>query len=353
MIKFNRKFWLYNLGVWSVVALFTATQLYFKSLQSEQPGHWLNTFWIQLAVWWVWAFITPVIFRLAEKRRIGKGNFSNALTLLLISIGLVALYLGIYVVIWLFATYKAISDEGFVQLYKVLFVNLFHWHFFICMAIIAFVHAYLYYRDSEEERVRGVQLEKELVINQLRMLKMQIQPHFLFNTLNSIVSAIHQQKTAVASEMTTGLSELLRISLNENGRVVVSLEEELDYVQKYLQIEQHRFKNAKVKYEIQEEALWVEVPNFFLQPIVENAVKHGIAKGVGAQLLKISIRLVENNRQLQIDIYNEGPSLTQDQGGIGLQNVRQRLHAHYGDAASLKLYNLDNGVNTQINLPAL
>ncbi len=351
MIKFNQKFWFYNLVVWSVVAVFTATQLYLKSLQSEPVNPWLNIFWIQLAVWWVWAFITPIIFRLAEKFRIGKGNFSNAFVLLLASVGLVLVYLGIYTIIWLLAIHGTVNWGSFDKLYRVLFVNLFHWHFFICMAIVAVVHAYTYYKDSETERIRGIQLEKDLISNQLRMLKMQLQPHFLFNTLNSIVSAIHLQKTEVASEMTTGLSELLRISLNENGRSVVSLEEELNYVQKYLQIEQHRFKNLNVVYKIQEEALQVEVPNFFLQPIVENAVKHGIARSVGAQLLQISAQIVSVD-QLKIDIYNEGPALVQTKGGIGLQNVRQRLYSHYGDTAELKLYNLNDGVNTQINLPA-
>ncbi len=351
MIKFNQKFWLYNLLVWSVVAIFTATQLHLKSLQSGQASSWFDVFWIQLAVWWVWALITPIVFRLAEKYRVEQGRFSNALILLIVSIGLVLGYLGIYTMVWLLATYGTLPWENFENLYPILFLNLFHWHFFICMAIFAIVHAYTYYKDSEAERIKGIQLEKDLLGHQLRMLKMQLQPHFLFNTLNSIVSAIHQQKTETASEMTTGLSELLRISLNENGRIVVSLREELNYVQKYLQIEQHRFKNTKIIYEIQEASLQVEVPNFFLQPIVENAVKHGIAKGVGAQLLKISIQMVAGD-QLQIDIYNEGPPLAQKEGGIGLQNVRQRLASHYGDAAALKIYNLDQGVNTRINLPA-
>ena len=351
MVKFNQKFWLYNLLVWSVVSVFTATQLHLKSLQSGQASSWLSIFWVQLAVWWVWALITPIVFMLAGKFRIGKESYSNSFVLLFISVGLVLMYLGIYTIIWLLATSGTASWESFNNLYQILFVNLFHWHFFICMAIIAVVHAYTYYKDSEAERIRGVQLEKDLVSNQLRVLKMQLQPHFLFNTLNSIVSAIHQQKTEVASEMTTGLSELLRISLNENGRPVVSLAEELNYVQKYLQIEQRRFKNSKVVYEIQEEALQVEVPNFFLQPVVENAVKHGIAKNVGAQLLKISARVVPTD-QLQIDVYNEGPPLVQKEGGIGLQNVKQRLYSHYGDTAELKLYNLNKGVNTQMNLPA-
>ena len=351
MVRFNQKFWLYNLLLWSVVSVFTATQLHLKSLQSGQSSSWLSIFWIQLAVWWVWALITPIVFRLAAKFRVEKVSLSNSFVLLLASVGLVLAYLSIYTNIWLLAMQGTVSWESFNNLYQILFVNLFHWHFFICMAIIAVVHAYTYYKDSEAERIRGVQLEKDLISNQLRMLKMQLQPHFLFNTLNSIVSAIHQQKTEVASEMTTGLSELLRISLNENGRPIVSLAEELNYVQKYLQIEQRRFKNSKVVYEIQEEALQVEVPNFFLQPIVENAVKHGIAKSVGAQLLKISIRIIPVD-QLQIDIYNEGPSLVQKTGGIGLENVRQRLYSHYGDTAELKLYNLNGGVNTQINLPA-
>lgn len=352
MMAFNRQFWRNNLAVWSVVALFTATQLYLKSVQSGQPDNWLNIFWIQLCVWWVWAFITPTIFRLAERFQIERGKPSGFLVLLPVSVIIVMAYLGVYTLIWLLANQGSVSVASFSGIYQILFLNLFHWHFFICMAIVAVVHAYLYYKDSEAERIRGIQLEKDLVSNQLRMLKMQLQPHFLFNTLNGIVSAIHQQKTEVASEMTTGLSELLRISLQENGRPVVSLAEELRYVKKYLQIEQHRFKNAQITYEVQEEALSVEVPNFFLQTIVENAVKHGIARSVGSQSLNISI-ILNAEDQLQIDVYNDGPPLpTHSTGGIGLQNVHRRLSAHYGEAAELRLFNLNNGVNARINLPA-
>lgn len=351
MIKLDLRFGYYNLAVWSVVAIFTATQLYLKSMQAGQEASWWNIFWLQLFVWWVWALITPVIFILAKNFRLGKRNLPNGLVLIPISIGLVLIYLGIYSAIALWANQGAISWGAFQQMYQILFLNLFHWHFFICMAIVAIVHAYWYYKDSEMERLRGVQLEKDLLSNQLRMLKMQLQPHFLFNTLNSIVSAIHQQKPAIASEMTTGLSELLRIALNESGRAIVSLEEELDYVRKYLQIEQHRFKNLQVEYHIQAEALQVEVPNFFLQPLVENAIKHGIAKGIGAQLLKLSVQMSPKDH-LQIQIYNDGPALVQQTGGIGLQNVQKRLNAHYGEAAELKLSNQDRGVLAEINLPA-
>lgn len=352
MVKFNQKFWINNLLLWSVVSIFTATQLHIKSLQAQEDSSWLSTFWIQLVVWWVWALITPIVFRLAAKYRMGKENYGNALVLLFVSTGLVMAYLGIYTIVWLVATSNTVNWEAFYPLYQILFVNLFHWHFFICMAIVAVVHAYTYYRDSEAERIRGVQLEKELLSNQLRMLKMQLQPHFLFNTLNSIVSAIHQNKTEVASDMTTGLSELLRTSLNENGRSIVSLSEELHYVKKYLQIEQHRFKKLEVDYEIHEQALQVEVPNFFLQPIVENAVKHGIAKNVGAKLLKITAVIVPSDL-LQIDVYNEGPAISLKDTGIGLENVKKRLRAHYGDTAELTIGNLNNGVNAQMKLPAL
>lgn len=351
MIKLNQKFWVYNLTLWSVVAVFTTTQLYLKSLLSGQAEKWFSIFWIQLCVWLIWATITPIIFKLAKKFRIEKKYLSNALILLLVTIGLVLVYLSIYTMIWLLATYKSIALENFKNLYKALFVNLFHWHFFICMAIIAVVHAHMYYKDSETERIKGIRLEKDLIGNRLKMLKMQLRPHFLFNTLNGIVSAIQQKNTKVASEMTTELGELLRISLNEKESMVVSLEEELDYVQKYLQIEQYRFKDLDVVYEIQKETLKVEVPNFFLQPIVENAVKHGIAKSSGRRLLKISIQIIFNN-ELQIDIYNQGPSLIQREEGIGLQNVRQQLYSYYGKSASLKLHNLDNGVNARINFPA-
>lgn len=287
-MKYSRQFWIYNLGIWSIVALFTATQLYLKSIQSgtEDPFNWWNIFWIQLLVWWVWAFITPAIFQLANRYRFDRKKLLHGIAIHLpLAVGIVLLYLVIYTSIWLLANQGSVVWSSFQTIYTVLFVNLFHWHFFIYMAIIGIVHAYLYYKTSEEERRKGIELERALLSSQLKMLKMQLQPHFLFNTLNSIVSAIHQEKPQVASDMTTGLSELLRTALNENERIIVSLAQELKYVRTYLAIEQHRFKRLVVTYNIDESTLVTEVPNFFLQPLVENAIKHGIAQDRQGRIL--------------------------------------------------------------------
>lgn len=348
----NRRFWWYNIGLWSVVAVFTATQLYLKGCQGGDSPSWWGIFWIQLLVWWIWAFITPTIFWLARRYRIGKGRVAKGLLVHLpLSVGIVLTYLALYTSIWLLVTQGMLSLKAFSSVYGVLFVNLFHWHFFIYMAIIGIVHAFLYYRAAEEERLRGVELEKELLVSQLRMLKMQLQPHFLFNTLNGIVSAIHQEKPQVASVMTTGLSELLRIALTDNERAVVSLQRELHYVRTYLDIEQYRFKTLDVSYDIEQAALDVEVPNFFLQPLVENAIKHGIAQSPEAHQLQVSVQLQERD-QLLIRIYNQGPKLRRLGGGIGLDNVRKRLHAHYQDEAKLTLLNAPDGVIAEVKLPA-
>ncbi|MEM6398380.1 MAG: histidine kinase [Bacteroidota bacterium] len=349
----NRRLWWYNIGIWSVVAVFTTTQLYLKARQGGGSSSWWGIFGVQLLVWWVWALITPAIFWLGRKFRIDRGRIANGVLIHLpVSIAIVLAYLALYTSIWLIFGQTGLDWEAFSSIYAVLFVNLFHWHFFIYVAIIGMVHAYLYYRTSEEERLRGVELEKELLASQLRMLKMQLQPHFLFNTLNSIVSAIHQEKPQVASVMTTGLSELLRIALTDNERAVVPLVRELHYVRTYLDIEQQRFKTLIVSYDIDKTALDIEVPNFFLQPLVENAIKHGIAQSTDARRLEVSIQLADQDNLL-IRIYNQGPKLERLDGGIGLDNVRKRLHAHYQEEAKLSLRNATDGVIAEVQLPAL
>ncbi|MEM7110449.1 MAG: histidine kinase, partial [Bacteroidota bacterium] len=231
----------------------------------------------------------------------------------------------------------------------VLFLNLFHWHFFIYIAIIGVVHANIYLSSSKEQEVRNALLEKELLTNKLNFLKMQLQPHFLFNTLNGIVSSIHQKKTDTAASMTTELSELLRTSLSENDQQITSLEKELKYVKMYLNIEKHRFKQLKVHYQIPDDLLKVEVPNFFLQPLVENAIKHGISKQSKAERIEISAAQIDDS--LLFSIYNDGPPIAKYAEGVGLSNLRKRLRTIYESLGKFNIYAHDNGTKVEVSLP--
>ncbi|MEM9325857.1 MAG: histidine kinase [Bacteroidota bacterium] len=349
----SRKGILYNFLIWSLVAVFTATQLYLKSYQSSpEEANWLGQFGVQLLVWWVWAILTPLIFWLVTQYRIGRGNVViRSVIHLVASVVLVCLFLAAYSLIWNAVTFGTVRLEMFRNIYIALFLNLFHWHLFIYMAILGIVHAREFYLESKRRELRSIQLEKDLVESQLQMLKMQLQPHFLFNALNSIVSSIHRNKLDSAIHMTTDLSELLRISLAESDLHLVPLQKELEHLKTYLRIESHRFKDLEVSYHIDQSLVEKPIPNFILQPIVENSIKHGISKKQKARRIRISA--AQDEGEIVFSVYNEGPELNRQKlDGIGLSNIRKRLHTFYEDKSHFEIRSMDDGVETEIRIPA-
>ncbi|MEL7001160.1 MAG: histidine kinase [Bacteroidota bacterium] len=349
---FKRQHLIYNFLIWSLVAVFTATQLFFKELQSgSDKANWLDHFKIQLLVWWVWGFITPFIFWLVNRFRIDRGNLlKNIVFHLCASVTIVAVYLAFYSLIWNTVTLGSLKYQMFQTVYIALFLNLFHWHLFIYMAILGVIHAREFYFEVKEKELRSIRLEKDLLESQLRMLKMQLQPHFLFNALNSIVSSIHRKKLDTAVNMTTDLSELLRISLAEADIELVPLSKELHHLKTYLSIEAHRFKDLEIVYDVSEDLLDKLIPNFLLQPIVENSIKHGISQQQDAKKIIISIK--KEDSEVIINIFNEGPPLEQEKlEGIGISNIKKRLRSSYESGASFAMKSINNGVMAKLHLP--
>ncbi|MEO0341071.1 MAG: histidine kinase [Bacteroidota bacterium] len=347
-----KRYLFYNFLIWTIVAIFTATQLYLKTLQEGQAAKWLGIFFIQLAVWWIWGIITPLVFWLGKRFRVDRSNMGNALLIHLpVAVLIVLVYLGIYTTVWSLATFGTLSLEGLISIYKILFTNLFHWHFFIYMAIIGVVHAQSYYQESQEKAIRGIHLEKQLLQSQLNALKMQVQPHFLFNSLNSVVSSIHQGKTDTAVDMLTELSDLFRQSLNDIDRQLIPLSDELEYVKSYLQMEQYRFKDLKIQYDVPDDLLQEEVPNFILQPIIENAIKHGISRRKDAKLIRISA--LREEQALIIEVENEGPKFQIKNEGVGLSNIKNRLSALYGEHGTIDITSSILGTKVLVEIPTL
>ena len=224
------------------------------------------------------------------------------------------------------------------------------------------LYAAAFYRDwragqqlAVELSAANVQLDSKLVLANLNALKMQLQPHFLFNTLNSITALIRCGSSREAEEITAGLGELLRRLLDHKQEMIVPVEREFDFLRRYLEIERMRFQN-RLRYEIQAEpeCLTAKMPNLLLQPLVENAMKHGISRDPDARLVRISAR--REGGELILEVYNDGSPLRDPEGGsgagIGLQNVRARLGLMYGPGSSLTLRNHPlRGVSAVIRLP--
>lgn len=216
--------------------------------------------------------------------------------------------------------------------------------FFIAAGVLNFVmgivgykiilttnYALDYYKKFQDERHRSARLEAQLVRAQLAALKMQLQPHFLFNTLNSISDmALEDPRKTV--QMIARLGDFLRLTVETNGTQQTDLEQELVFLKNYLEIEQIRFRDRlRIEYDIPPETLPARVPNLILQPLVENAIKHGIAKSLGAG--KITIRARTDGRILRLEIRNDGSPAANGRGGregIGIANTRERLEQFYG-----------------------
>ncbi len=206
-------------------------------------------------------------------------------------------------------------------------------------AVLGMAHALVFYRRAKDRERRGIELEARLNQSRLQTLRMQINPHFLFNTLNSISSLVYDQPRT-ADEMIGSLSGLLRLTLNTSHRQEVTLREELDFLGQYLFIEQTRFGDRlKVEQDIEPAALDAIVPNLILQPLVENAFKHGIEAQLGPGVIRIQARRAGEALLLEIADNGRGPSGTAGgrvAEGVGLTNTRARLRGLYREQATLE-----------------
>ncbi|MBT30638.1 MAG: hypothetical protein CMO01_13345 [Thalassobius sp.] len=201
----------------------------------------------------------------------------------------------------------------------------------------------------------SAELESKLVKNQLQTLKMQLKPHFLFNALNTIAMMVRRQSNDKAVEMISGLSDMLRSSLSSENRQFVSLDEELQLLKKYLAIEEVRYQDRlRIEFDIDEETKICKVPNLLLQPIVENAFKHGIASSIGEELIRISIK--KHDSDVVLDVFNTGSTLPPEwtmvsSNGIGVANTAHRLRQLYKGGFKFQVSDDAGGVLVRIILP--
>jgi len=232
----------------------------------------------------------------------------------------------------------------------------------VYLVLVLALYAFSFYgewragqRLTSKLQVANAQLETRLVRASLDALKMQLHPHFLFNTLNSITSLIRNDRTREAEDIVAGLGELLRRSLEHRQEAMDTLERELDFLRRYFDIERIRFQDRlQVEFDIDPKCLRAQVPSLLLQPLAENAMKHGISKDPEARLLRISA--ARDGTRLLLTVYNDGPALPKDdtalRRGIGTQNTQDRLLMLYGDEALLPLRNHPpRGVRAEIILP--
>jgi two-component system LytT family sensor kinase len=337
--------------VWTVIGLFFFTQAITQKFFSHEPTPW----WHYLTSWlvgvYIWALLTPFILWLGRRLPIERRNWVHRTALhLLISIGVSITQLALEsAVLYRLGVFPNLM-RGFLGTFIFLLIIAFHQGIITYFTVLGIQYGIGYYRRYQEREKQALRLElntsqlkTQLVHAQLNALKMQLQPHFLFNTLNAIMVLVRQQKGRQAEEMLSRLSDLLRCVLEDVEAHEVTLRRELEYLQLYLSIEQVRFPD-RLHAEISADhaILDAAVPQMGLQPIVENAIRHGIGRSSAAGRIEISAARV--NDTLEIKIKDDGPGFSDkdvSQGsGIGLANTRARLQQLYGDAAKL---NVENG----------
>jgi sensor histidine kinase YesM len=332
---------------WTLFGLFFASEVIIIRAYEGRPLRLGET----LAAWMicacVWFCLTPLMLYLARRFPLERRRWlKSALVHLAASAAFALVQLGAYSLIVVLLVGLSSGSQSFFESFRNLFVTSFHFDLLTYWAIIGLSHALDYYRKYRERELRAAQLETNLAQAQLDALRMQLHPHFLFNTLNSI-SVLMAEDTKAARRMLTRLSDLLRASLENKGTHEVTLKEELEFLESYLEIEQTRFQDRlTMRMEVDPKALDACVPNLILQPLVENAIRHGIAPRAAAGLIEIHAR--RENGMVQLEVHDNGAGMTQilsesQMKGIGLSNTRARLEQLYGASHRFELHNREGG----------
>ncbi len=324
------------LGGWTAFGLFSFAQvLIYNQVSGQDPLPWRPLLVVSMASAWVWAALTPAALWVANRLRFDPHQRARSLVLH----GLA----GICFVLLSTVLDRALSmviSQGPLRPFVSSLLYRFDSRLLAYLCIVTVSQAARYALLYREREVRAAELEAQLARAELQVLKMQLQPHFLFNALNTIAEMAHNDPHS-ADRLIARLGHLLRLSLEQAGHQVVPFRQELKILEAYLEIEQTRFQDRLVvRTDVSVEVLDAGVPALILQPLVENAIRHGTSPRTGRG--QIVIRGARQGDRLRIDIRDTGrgfPPEGQSREGLGLRNTRQRLHQLYGTEQAFVLSN--------------
>ena len=343
-------------GVWTLLGLLESSKAYVSSqLQGWHQG-WGPALVGNMPWWWLWALLTPVVFRLAAGARLDRPRWRRRLAMhAAAALGLSLVHLAVVgVLYWYTVTRRVLAHlpagaqqrvgtplgqvEAFVNGYLV--VNVMTYGAVLLAWYTLEFHRQMRARERAALALeaRAATLEAQMHEARLSALRMELNPHFLFTALNAVAGLVRRGEGAPALEMLARLGTLLRLTLEREAGHEVSLGRELDLLDLYLDIERTRFADRlQVQVDVDPAAREALVPAFVLQPLVENAIRHGVARVAEPGCVRIAARVAD--RRLAIEIADTGPGIAEGGAGegVGLRNTRARLAQLYGSAAALRL----------------
>ena len=346
----------------TVIGVIEGTQVRLGSVNAGRPLSWARSFEATMPSWFVLVALIPWVIFIAKRYPFESLRTPRTI---LVHLGSAFIFASAYLIMASYVSDYLLNDTMPVRfmanlwrLFGVYFVGLMMQYAGIVGAYYAVDYSRRYRekeRAASELALKASRLESSLARANLEALRMQLNPHFLFNTLNTIsVLALKGERQRVA-RMLSRLSDLLRLSL-ENDRQTLSLREELDFLERYLEIEEVRFRDRlTIDKDVDEAAYEAEVPSLILQPLVENAVKYGFSQTIGPGRVSITCRV--RSGMLELEVADTGPGFpegksTSTSTGVGIANTRARLEQLYGGNYTIELSNRpEGGALVKIRMP--
>lgn len=349
--------WLISFAAWTFLAFFYAVLRYKWLHDSGMPAHFWSILYIPLVNYWIGAVSTPGIYWLVKRFPIEASNWTTRVPLHMVGS---LVFTAVHVVVRMLVL--PIHDEYGHVLPSTVKLG---WRLFLTFTyddalttywpILVLVQMLDFHHKSRQKELQASQLEAELAKAHLQTLKTQLRPHFLFNTLNSISALMHINVKA-ADQMISELSDLLRMSLESGDMQESTVRQELEFLQGFLRIEQTRFSDRlSVEFDIDPETYDAKLPHMLMQPLVENAIRHGISKRVDGGKIEIGAHRIGG--QLVVSITDNGCGFSLEEvirrgEGVGLRNTRERIRQLYGKQHELSTMAREGGgVQVRVSLP--
>jgi two-component system, LytTR family, sensor kinase len=335
---------LHIVGIFMAMAVLFTGQVWLDYAYARVPVTWDRAFLISAIEWYLWAALTPIVLFLARRLPLSRSSLLRSLPVHIVAcLLLTAVKIPVQEFLGGVIAGVARQPTSFLKIYVSIFT---YW------AIVAAAITARQRRVARERELRASKLEGDLARAQLDALRMRLNPHFLFNTLNGI-SGLMRENVEAADLMLTRLSDLLRLTLERADVQEVPLKQELDFVRQYVEIQRLRFgERLSVTIDAAPETLALAVPSLSLQPLVENAIKHGAEQTPGPAAIAIVARRIGS--ALEIEVGDDGPGPGNDvRPGTGLETTRLRLNHLYGDAGRVTLEaGRPRGAIARLRLPA-